>query len=118
MSRAFFSDELPHLLAAADFAVARSGAGSVWERAATATPTLFIPLRGATRGDQVLNARVAEKAGFGLTLPKDADSSDFMGLLRSTLSDNRTLEQMKAAAGDFPARGAADTIVKILKESV
>lgn len=116
LSRPFFSEELPHLLAAADFAVARSGAGSLWELAATGTPALFVPLRGATRGDQLLNASKAEKTGMSITLSEDADPVVFVDIITTLLADTPRLNSMAAAAAAFPARGAADTITGILKE--
>ena len=116
LSRPFFTSELPHLLAAADLAIARSGAGSVWELAATATPALFIPLRGATRGDQLLNAAMAEQAGFGRTLDESADGAEFVKLVSGLLKDRKALTSMADAARRFPATGAADKIAGILKE--
>jgi len=116
MSREFFTDELPHLLAAADLAIARSGAGSVWELAATATPAIFIPLRTATRGDQLLNASMAEDAGISVTLGKDADSGSLGGLVLELISDFRRREAMSNAVADYPAREAADRIVDVLME--
>ena len=115
-SRPFFSDELPDLLAAADFAIGRSGAGSVWEFAATGTPSLFIPLRGATRGDQLLNASMAEQAGFSVTLEKNTSTTDFLELVRELLNDSTRMKTMSEAAVNFGGRDAADRIYTIIKE--
>ena len=60
---AFFRDELPHILAAADLVVCRAGAGTLWEVAALAKPMLLVPLATGSRGDQLRNARVFESAG-------------------------------------------------------
>lgn len=117
-SRSFFSEELPHLMAAADLAVARSGAGAIWEFAATGTPAVFIPLRGATRGDQLLNAEMAQQAGYSVTLKENATPGEFRDVLFGILEDRKTLNEMAAAAKAFPARGAADTMTKIIKESL
>jgi len=116
MSRPFFTTELPHLLAAADLAVARSGAGSVWELAASATPAIFIPLRGASRGDQLLNATMAEEAGMSVTLDKGADSRVLGRLVKNLVSDPVRRHKMAESAGIYPAREAADRITEVLLE--
>ncbi len=116
MSRPFFTTELPNLLAAADLAIARSGAGSVWELAATGTPAIFIPLRGATRGDQLLNASMAEEAGISVTLKKDSDSPALERMIKDLISDTQRRQSMGEAAGAYPAREAADRITEVLME--
>jgi len=116
LSRPFFTTELPHLLAAADLAIARSGAGSVWELAATGTPAIFIPLRGATRGDQLLNASMAEEAGMSVTLKKGSDSQALERIIKDLISDTRRMQSMGEATGVYPAREAADRITEILME--
>ncbi len=116
MSRPFFNEELPHLLAAADLSVARSGAGSVWELAATRTPAIFIPLRGATRGDQILNASVAAESGMSVTLEKGADSAVLGALIEELLSDTARRKLMAEASTVYPAREAAGLIVEVFME--
>ena len=117
LSRPFFSRELPHLLAAADLAVGRSGAGSVWEFAATGTPAVFVPLRGgATRGDQILNAELAEGSGMAVVLPEGSGPEDLGRLIRDLFAAPERLAAMKAAAAAYPAREAADRIARVLEE--
>jgi len=116
ISRPFFDEELPHLLAAADLAVARSGAGVVWELAATRTPAIFIPLREGSRGDQVLNAQMADEAGMSVTLEKGADSKDLEWLISNLLSDVSRLREMAAAAAAYTTHRATDCIFELLKE--
>ena len=65
----YINDEMPHVLAAAELVVGRSGAGTVWESAACGKPMILIPLCGSgTRGDQVENARFFEREGAALVL--------------------------------------------------
>jgi UDP-N-acetylglucosamine--N-acetylmuramyl-(pentapeptide) pyrophosphoryl-undecaprenol N-acetylglucosamine transferase len=65
----YIKDEMPHVLAAAELVVGRSGAGTVWESAALGKPMILIPLTGSgTRGDQVENARFFEREGAALVL--------------------------------------------------
>ncbi len=115
--QAFFNDELPHLLAAADLAIARSGAGTLWELAATGTPAIFVPLRGATRGDQLLNAHIAEQQGMAVILKEGSDSKALSRIVLDLLSHPETLSAMAGATSAFPARESADRIVSILMEA-
>ena len=65
----YINEEMPHVLAAAELVVGRSGAGTVWECAALGKPMILIPLSGyGTRGDQVENARFFEREGAALVL--------------------------------------------------
>ena len=60
-----FADDIPDLYAAADMVVMRGGANSLAEAAALGKRTLCIPLpKGASRGDQLDNAKSYQKHGF------------------------------------------------------
>ncbi|MBN1758727.1 MAG: undecaprenyldiphospho-muramoylpentapeptide beta-N-acetylglucosaminyltransferase [Chitinispirillaceae bacterium] len=73
----YVSDELPHLLAATTLFVGRSGATTLFELLALKKPSLLIPLStGASRGDQILNARSFEKQGFCEVLPQEELTED------------------------------------------
>ena len=64
---AYFRDELPHIIAAAELVLCRSGAGTIWECKSLKKPMVLIPLRGSgTRGDQVENARLFQKKGAAI----------------------------------------------------
>ena len=63
VTRPFFSDELPDILAASDLLVCRAGASTIWEGAALGRPMLLVPLVEGSRGDQVRNAAIFERAG-------------------------------------------------------
>ena len=115
-SQPFFSEELPGLLAAAKLAIARCGASSLWELAATKTPAVFVPLREATRGDQVLNAMLAEEAGMSVTLEADADSDRLGEVVMELLSNPARLARMSDAASTFSSQGAAKKIAEMLVE--
>ena len=61
----YVANELSHLFAATSLFVGRSGATTIFELLALSKPSLLIPLStGASRGDQILNARSFEKQGF------------------------------------------------------
>jgi UDP-N-acetylglucosamine--N-acetylmuramyl-(pentapeptide) pyrophosphoryl-undecaprenol N-acetylglucosamine transferase len=65
----YFSD-IGLLYAAADLVVSRAGAGALFELLALRKPTLFIPLAGATRGDQTQNAEYFLSRGLCHLLPQ------------------------------------------------
>jgi len=56
-----FTDRLVDFMNEADFAVARSGASTLWELGATALPTLFIPYPHAASDHQFYNAQFLMK---------------------------------------------------------
>lgn len=117
ISRQFFSEEIPDLLAAAELVVSRSGAGALWEMAASRTPAIFIPLRKATRGDQLRNAEAGADAGLSVTLAEGASAEDLLCLIRALLHDAEQLKKMIAAADSFPVAQAANLITSaILKD--
>ncbi|MBQ8292004.1 MAG: UDP-N-acetylglucosamine--N-acetylmuramyl-(pentapeptide) pyrophosphoryl-undecaprenol N-acetylglucosamine transferase [Clostridia bacterium] len=63
--RAFeYHPAIGELYAAADCLVSRAGAGAVFEAIALKKPTLFIPLEGPTRGDQLQNAKYFADKGL------------------------------------------------------
>jgi len=91
---------MPHVLAAAELVLGRSGAGTVWESAALGKPMVLIPLCGSgTRGDQVENARFFERQGAALVLAGDeAQPETLSGLVNILAEDPSRREAMAAAA--------------------
>jgi UDP-N-acetylglucosamine--N-acetylmuramyl-(pentapeptide) pyrophosphoryl-undecaprenol N-acetylglucosamine transferase len=95
----YIRDEMPHVLAAAELIVGRSGAGTVWESAAVGKPMILIPLSGSgTRGDQVENARFFEREGAALVLPDQAGAEELSRLAGALANDSRKREAMTEAA--------------------
>jgi UDP-N-acetylglucosamine--N-acetylmuramyl-(pentapeptide) pyrophosphoryl-undecaprenol N-acetylglucosamine transferase len=108
----YFQEEMPHVLAAADLVLCRSGAGTLWECATLGKPMILVPLSGSgTRGDQVENAGFAEKAGAALVLMGD-DASP--GPLLEAVTALATDPDRRAAMALASRRlGAADGAVGI-----
>jgi len=64
---AYFREEIPHVIAAAELILCRSGANTIWECKSLKKPMVLVPFRGSgTRGDQVENARLFEEAGTAI----------------------------------------------------
>lgn len=115
-SREFFYAEMPDLLAAADLVVARAGAGTLWELAATGTPALLIPLGTAgSRGDQIENARVYAAAGAARVVPDaEATPEAIAKCIASLLDGKRELREMAVAASGFGARDVARRVAEMI----
>jgi UDP-N-acetylglucosamine--N-acetylmuramyl-(pentapeptide) pyrophosphoryl-undecaprenol N-acetylglucosamine transferase len=128
---AYINEEMPHVLAAAELVLGRSGAGTVWEAAVSGKPMILIPLRGSgTRGDQVENAKFFEQAGAAVVLQgSDGDAASFAKTakkLAQTVNglaeDSGRREAMAKAAACIGALDGAgiigDSVNNFLKEKL
>lgn len=67
-----YVDDFPSYLSIADIVISRSGANTLNEIASMGKRCITIPLpKGASRGDQLLNAKSYEKRGHCLLLPQE-----------------------------------------------
>ena len=90
---------MPHVLAAAELVLGRSGAGTVWECAAQGKPMVLIPLSGNSRGDQVENARFFEKAGAAVCLTgADLNAENFVRVISTLAEDSNKRNAMAEAS--------------------
>ena len=114
----FFTDEYIHLLARADLVVARAGAGTVWELAASGTPAVLVPLgAGASRGDQLRNAELYAEGGGAVVLQEDTLTSErLFEMISGLLGNEAERDRMKDAALRFAGDGAATRIADLLSE--
>jgi len=80
----FFGAELPDVLAAADVVVCRAGASTIWEGAALGKPMLLVPLSSGSRGDQLRNAAIFERAGAARVF---TDAESLLGEIERTLGE-------------------------------
>jgi UDP-N-acetylglucosamine--N-acetylmuramyl-(pentapeptide) pyrophosphoryl-undecaprenol N-acetylglucosamine transferase len=113
----YFNDEMPHVLSAADLVFCRSGAGTIWECSSLKKPMILLPLRGSgTRGDQVENARLFEKAGAALNMADDPSPERLVSLAALFIKDKNLKSSMAQAKFDgisssgFIARGVVKKI--------
>ena len=88
---AYFGSELPHIIAAAELVLCRSGANTIWECKSLGKPMVLIPLRGSgTRGDQVENARLFQERGAAVCFLPDPSLDSAAELSR--LVDNLAMD--------------------------
>ena len=93
-----YVDGMETAYAAADLLVARSGAGTVSELAATGTPAVLVPLPHGN-GEQALNARDLVSAGGAILVPDDEFTADFLADTVAPLAkDEDRLAEMSRAA--------------------
>ncbi len=113
----YLNQELPALLQRAELAVARAGAGTLWELAVTITPSILIPLRSGSRGDQVDNARILREEGMALVM-EDAEPSagDLLETVLNLRSDTARVEEMKKKCRNFVKNRAEDVMISCLME--
>lgn len=100
----YVNEELPHLLALADIVVSRAGANAIFELLSLRKPMLLIPLsKAASRGDQILNARSFEKAGYAEVLMEEDLTNEALQAAIHRLYENKDRYQKnmeKAGASD------------------
>ncbi len=113
----FIYQEMPHVLAFADFVFSRSGANTLWEAAVLKKPLLLLPLEGAgTRGDQVENADyfVKQNAACRLVL-KGVDAAEALKKSILPFEDKSFRENLSAnVAALLPKERTAATIAGLL----
>jgi UDP-N-acetylglucosamine--N-acetylmuramyl-(pentapeptide) pyrophosphoryl-undecaprenol N-acetylglucosamine transferase len=80
-----FHSPLCNKLKNVDFAVARSGAGSMWELAAAKIPALFVPYPYAAKNHQYFNAKILkDKNAAILVKQSDMDAKTLISILCDT----------------------------------
>jgi len=86
----YVNEELPDLLAMADVIVSRAGSNSIFEFLYLRKPMLLIPLtKEQSRGDQLLNARSFEEAGYCEVLYEEQMTADTLQNRVSELYQHR-----------------------------
>ncbi|MBA4492706.1 undecaprenyldiphospho-muramoylpentapeptide beta-N-acetylglucosaminyltransferase [Paenactinomyces guangxiensis] len=100
----YINQELPDIMAMADFVVSRAGSNSIFEFLSLQKPMLLIPLsKAASRGDQILNAKSFEKSGFcEVLMEEDLTDDTFMNAVYKVFENRETYKEnmRKSNAGD------------------
>ena len=105
-----FTTKLAAYMNEADFAVARSGASTLWELSATALPTLYIPYPYAAKDHQYYNAQfLVEKNLAWLMRENEVDKDKVLGLF------HENLEQISQGLMDIVEKEGSQKIAKLLK---
>ncbi|MEG2208907.1 MAG: undecaprenyldiphospho-muramoylpentapeptide beta-N-acetylglucosaminyltransferase [Clostridia bacterium] len=113
--KAFLSEEMPDALAVADIVLSRAGSNTLSELLALHKPMLLVPYPlGASRGDQIENAKSYERLGLARVLPQEKMTARTMadGLL-SLLAERAQLE---AALRDYPVQDGTDAVLALIED--
>jgi UDP-N-acetylglucosamine--N-acetylmuramyl-(pentapeptide) pyrophosphoryl-undecaprenol N-acetylglucosamine transferase len=114
----YIKDEMPHVMAAAELVMGRSGAG-IWEWAVLGKPMLLIPLRGSgTRGDQVQNAEYFQKAGSAQVLGEKTTPWALINAVNSFAQDGEKRKKMSKASAKIGERDGAVIIARALADDI
>jgi len=107
-----YADAIYEYYAAADLIVARSGALTVSEIAATGRASILIPSPNVTNDHQYYNAKVLSDLGAARILrDPDTRGGALAAEIETLLADPAALEKMAAAAHTLARPDAADRIV-------
>ncbi|MBU1228650.1 MAG: undecaprenyldiphospho-muramoylpentapeptide beta-N-acetylglucosaminyltransferase [Proteobacteria bacterium] len=112
-----FVENMAAAYAWADVALCRAGASTVFELAATGTPSVLVPFPFAAHDHQRINAQALESFGAAVLADQGALSGPALAqMLLELLDDNETLSAMSHAAKAFARPRAAASIVDGLEE--
>lgn len=111
----FLDADLPDVLAAADLVLSRAGSNALCEFQALDKPLLLVPYpKGASRGDQILNAQSYEKRGLCRVLPQENMTADTLAeALKQTWADRATLAANVKAA---PPADGTRRVLEMIEE--
>lgn len=112
----FIREELPDVMAAADFVLSRAGANSIFELLALKKPNLLVPLsRNSSRGDQILNAASFEKSGYSMVIQEEDLNKDSLLKALDELNKNK-IKYIKNMENSTIGNGV-DAIISVIREN-
>jgi UDP-N-acetylglucosamine--N-acetylmuramyl-(pentapeptide) pyrophosphoryl-undecaprenol N-acetylglucosamine transferase len=109
-----FEEEMTLFYAASDLVLSRSGAMTVSELAATATPSVVVPLP-AGKGYQAMNAHDLERAGGTVIIGQDR-IAEVPHVLARLIGDDDQLAAMRDGARSVARPDAARHVASALRE--
>ena len=111
----FLDADLPDVLACTDLVLSRAGANALCEFQALGRPMLLIPYpKGASRGDQILNARSLEKRGLcHVLMQEDMNPDSLAEAIRKTWEDKDRLEENLRLA---PPADGTERVLQMIEE--
>jgi UDP-N-acetylglucosamine--N-acetylmuramyl-(pentapeptide) pyrophosphoryl-undecaprenol N-acetylglucosamine transferase len=110
--------ELAGIYALAALVVARAGAGTLNECCQLGLPALYIPLPATSGDEQMLNARLVERAGGALVLPQtELTPARLATKIGALLGDPRLLKEMGARALTLAIPDADTRLVSLLTQT-
>jgi UDP-N-acetylglucosamine--N-acetylmuramyl-(pentapeptide) pyrophosphoryl-undecaprenol N-acetylglucosamine transferase len=115
----YIGEEMPHVMAAAELIIGRSGAGTLWECAVLGKPMLLVPLRGSgTRGDQVENASFFQKTGAAQVFVEGDKTQALIRAIAQLADNSEERGKMAEAALKTGELDGAGFIARFLEEKI
>ena len=114
----FLSDEMAYAYAAADVALCRAGASSIFELAAARVPMILIPLGiHQSRGDQIINAKIFAKKGWATWCDElELTPEKLLELIENTRHNTGEIKlRLEKAPGSQTAAKVALLLLSFLK---
>ena len=111
----FLTNDMPDALAVADLVLSRAGSNTLSELLALRKPMLLVPYpRGASRGDQIENAKTYQRQGLARVLPQEEMTpATLTAALLDLLRDRQTLE---AAMEAYPVKDGTAKVLALIEE--
>ena len=111
----FLDADLPDALACADLVLSRAGANALCEFQALGRPMLLIPYpKGASRGDQILNAKSLQKRGLcHVLMQEDMTKETLVQAVRETWADR---EKLTEALNNAPPADGTKKVLELIEE--
>lgn len=109
----FLSEELKYAYAAANLIISRAGAGSIFEIAYLAKPSILVPLPNSAQDHQLENAY--EYSKFGATIVMEQQNMTphlFLNNIAHILNNETVIREMSAGAEKFATPQAARKIAE------
>ena len=111
----FLDAELPDALACTDMVLSRAGANALCEFQALGRPMLLIPYpKGASRGDQILNAKSLQKRGLCHVLMQEDMTKE--SLVRAIMETWEDREKLEAALKNAPPANGTERVLELIEE--
>lgn len=111
----YVNEELNDIFAMTDFVVSRAGSNAIFEFAALRIPMLLIPLsKGASRGDQIVNAKSFAEKGYARVLEEESLTKD--SLIQGILQVKDDAEEIKANMQSYQSGESRDRVIDIIKQ--
>ena len=112
----FLSAEMPDALAVADLVLSRAGSNTLSELLALHKPMLLVPYPlGASRGDQIENAKSYQRQGLARVLMQEDMTAETMtAALEELLHDRAELEEALKA---YPVQDGTEPVLELIRKA-
>ena len=112
----FLSDEMPDALAVADVVLSRAGSNTLSELLALHKPMLLVPYPlGASRGDQIENAKSYARQGLARVLMQEDMTARTLTDALFKLLDERG--EMLAALEAYPVKDGTQAVLELIEDA-